>query len=385
MTLFDGVSFFILLLLLLIPAVVLGIGQRKRSAYILVISLLMDALAIGRDVRAWGFFLLYLLFELVLLRVYLHIRKSYGRNGRYYACALMLSILPLALAKISEITPMSAFQILGISYLTFKVCQIIIEIYDGLIEEVPLAETLSFLLFFPAISSGPIDRSRRYGEDLRRIIPREEYLELVGEGLWKILLGAAYKFVFAAIFYHGVEFFAASYNFTAQVGYAYSYGLYMFFDFAGYSSMAVGASYMLGICTPDNFRQPFLAVDMIDFWNRWHITLSLWFKDFIFTRFVMHAMRGKWFKSKLNAASAAYLVDMLVMGVWHGLTIYYLLYGLYHGLLLMGTQIWHKKSKFHKKNKKKLWYNVMSWLITMQLVMFGFLLFSGHLTAGFGW
>ena len=384
MSLFQGADFFCILIVLLIPALVLGVREKNRKWYILITSIIIDALAIGRDLRMWIFFLIFLAWESLLVRRYLKVRSERGRDAKWYRIYLCAAIIPLVLGKISEVVPMSVFQILGISYLTFKACQVIIETYDGIIKEISVSDFLTFLLFFPAISSGPIDRSRRFDEDLHERIDKNRYLELVGDGLWKLLLGVAYKFAFAAAAYHALTYFEESYTFTAQLAYAYSYGIYMFFDFAGYSLMAVGVSYMLGIRIPDNFNKPFLAVDMLDFWNRWHMTLSFWFKDFIFTRFVMKALKGKWFKSKLQAASYGFLVDMMVMGVWHGLKSYYVLYGLYHGLLLMLTEVWQKKSKFHKKHKKERWYKVVSWAITMQLVMFGFLLFSGHLTAGFG-
>ena len=93
----------------------------------------------------------------------------------------------------------------------------------------------------------------------------------------------------------------------------------------------------------------------------------------------MQSMRHKWFKDRLHTACAGFIVNMFVMGIWHGLTGYYILYGLYHGILLAANEIWQKKSKFYKKHKKEKWYQVLSWAVTMQLVMFGFLLFSGHL------
>lgn len=136
---------------------------------------------------------------------------------------------------------------------------------------------------------------------------------------------------------------------------------------------------MLGICVPDNFRKPFVSIDMKDFWARWHISLSEWFRDFVFSRFVMLGMKNKWFKDRLKGASVGFLVNMLLMGVWHGLSLHYIVYGLYHGLLLAGTEIYQKKAGFYKKNKKKRWYRVLSWFVTLNLVMFGFLIFSGHL------
>ena len=130
---------------------------------------------------------------------------------------------------------------------------------------------------------------------------------------------------------------------------------YLFFDFAGYSSMAVGTSYLLGIRTPDNFNRPFLSIDMKDFWNRWHITLSSWFRDFIFTRFMVDSARKKRFKSRLNGAAAGLILNMTIMGIWHGLEPHYIIYGVYHGLILAVTEIYQKKSKFYRNHKDKGW------------------------------
>lgn len=378
-TLFGDFSFFLLLALLLIPAFVLGYLEKPRRYYILFASIVFDCLAIGNDTAHIMFFVLYMVWEIVLLRLYVSVREKRGREGHIYAVFLVLCILPLALSKISGFLPIKLFQILGISYLTFKAAQIIIETYDGLIKELSVLDTLNFLLFFPCISSGPIDRSRRYEEDLKGAIPRAEYLELAGDGLFKLMLGLLYKVVLASLCYKGVQLFEESLGFSALVGYAYAYGLYMFFDFAGYSLMAVGVSQFFGIRTPANFDKPFLSKDIKDFWDRWHISLSHWFRDFLFSRFVMQSMRHKWFGDRLKTACAGFIVDMFVMGIWHGITPYYILYGLYHGVLLALTEVWQKKSKFYKKHKKDKWYRVLSWALTMQMVMFGFLLFSGKL------
>ena len=150
--------------------------------------------------------------------------------------------------------------------------------------------------------------------------------------------------------------------------------------------MAVGTSYILGVKAPDNFRLPFISKDIKEFWDRWHISLSHWFRDFIFSRFIMTAIRKKWFKTRLTGASIGFIINMLVMGAWHGLTVSYLLYGLYHGVLLALTEIYQKKARFYKKYKKKKWYQAVSCFVTFQLVMFGFYIFSGRMietAAGF--
>lgn len=378
MSFFGNFEFFILLGMILLPAVVMGIRQKPLGFYRLVSSLLMIFIVIGKDGKQVLFFLLFYLIELHLVRLYGLLRKKYGRNSTIYGHFIALSILPLVLCKFSGVFHFQLFQFLGISYITFRIVQIIIELYDGVIEEVKALELTEFILFFPTFSSGPIDRSRRFLGDWNQIYSREEYLDLLGEGLQKLLIGIGYKFALAAVFYHIMEDMAIHMNAPFHtIAYAYCYGFYLFFDFAGYSLMAIGSSYILGIKTPENFNKPFLSKDMKEFWNRWHMTLSFWFRDFIFSRFMMKSIRGKWFSSKLQGASAGFLVNMMIMGVWHGITSYYILYGFYQGALLALTEIYQKKSKFYSKNKQKKWYQFGSWFITLNLVMFGFFIFSG--------
>ena len=157
------------------------------------------------------------------------------------------------------------------------------------------------------------------------------------------------------------------------------YGFYLFFDFAGYSLMAMGASYCFGIKTPRNFRAPFLALDVRDFWDRWHMTLSTWLRDFVFMRAVKSATRRKLFKDRLQTACAGYMANFMLMGAWHGLTVDYLVYGAYYGVLMGATDVYQKKSSFHKKHKKKKWYKVLQWFVTINLVMLGMAIFSGQM------
>lgn len=380
MSFFGDLQFFICLIILLIPAIFLGVMEKSLKGYRLLSSLIFIFLVIGSDKKQLLFWGIFFLIEFLTVSIYLKLRKKYGRNNNIYTLFLVISIIPLVLCKLSGILPFHLFQILGISYVTFRTAQIIIEIFDGVINEINFLEFTGFLIFFPSISSGPIDRSRRFSEDWNKVYKRNEYLNLLGDGIEKILIGILYKFVLAAIFYKIEESFIESYSFLSMLFYGYGYGFYMFFDFAGYSLMAIGTSYILGIKTPENFNKPFISKDIKEFWDRWHITLSHWFRDFVFSRFVMKCIKKKWFSTKLQRASVGFIVNMLVMGVWHGITPYYILYGLYHGILLAVTETYQKKSKFYKKNKKKKWYQVLSWFITINLVMFGFLIFSGRFT-----
>lgn len=378
MSMFEDLSFFLVLLAALIPAVILGLREKPLRVYSLFLSLLFIALTLWDKPAQLAYLAAFYVLSAGSVKAYAALYRRMGRKGWLYAVFLTLTLAPLLIFKISGLFHGSIFAFLGVSYLTFKTVQVIIEIYDGIIKDVSLFDFSSFLLFFPTLSSGPIDRSRRFEADLRTVPSREDYAGLAAEGLRKLLLGAVYKFVLSALVYKLVLICSERYTVIHLIGYAYSYGVYMFFDFAGYSLMAIGAGYILGIRTPENFNHPFLSTDMKDFWNRWHISLSHWFRDFIFTRFMMRAIKGKWFRSRLTGAFVGFLVNMLIMGLWHGLDLSYILYGLYHGLILGFTEIYQKKSKFYKKNKTKTAYRLASWFVTLNLVMFGFLIFSGH-------
>ncbi len=378
MSFFSGLDFFVCLFILLIPAIILGIKEKSIKWYSFLLSLLFILFIYDKTQILYLF--IYVLFVIDLIYGYLLLRNRFGRNKYIYYNALFLSLLPLLVYKLSLFFSLSIFGFLGISYICFRVIQIIIEIYDGIITEINIKQLVRFLLFFPSLSSGPIDRSRRFNEDENKQLSKKEYLELLGTGIYKIALGMFYKIVLSNIFNNILQTqFVGHYKPIYLLGYAYVYGLYMFFDFAGYSHMAIGTSYVLGIRLPENFNKPFLSIDIKDFWNRWHISLSTWFRDFIFSRFMLASTRNKWFNSRLTAASIGLIVNMLVMGIWHGINFWYIVYGLYHGIILAIVEIYQKKSNFYKINKNKKWYIALSWFINLNIVMFGFLIFSGYL------
>ncbi len=378
MILFGELYFFACAAILLIPAIILGVLEKPIKYYGFLLTVVFVGLALWEKPVDIIYMVSYLILELVLVLFYLRIRSNHGRKRGWFWTFLMLSLAPLIICKVAGLFGQNIFAFMGISYMTFKSVQVIIEIYDDLIKEVKPFDFIYFLSFFPALSSGPIDRSRRFDEDLSLIRPKADYLELVGLGLFKICKGLVYKFVLAQAVYQAITYLGGGGSLLSNVIYMYSYGFYLFFDFAGYSLMAIGTSYILGIVTPKNFDEPFISIDIKDFWDRWHITLSHWFRDFVFSRFMMASIRGKWFKDKLTGACIGFMINMLLMGLWHGLSLSYILYGLYHGVLLAITEVYQKKSKFYKKHKKDKWYKFVSWFITFNLVMFGFFIFSGR-------
>ena len=373
MNYFEGNEFFLLLFVVLLIGFVLNYFGKRKDYYILSLSILFAGAIYGKSKSMVVYLLAFIIYQYVLVFI------AQRMDSKRLKPLVMLSILPLVVNKVFAITQLHLLAFIGISYMSFKTIQIMLEISDGLIKErISVKDYLQFLLFFPTVSSGPIDRSRRFLKEINEVMPRKDYLELAGDGIYRIVLGLLYKVVLSTYVYQILLALSNTGTVVYSIKYMYLYTLYLFFDFAGYSLMAVGSSNILGIQTPMNFNKPFLSIDIKDFWTRWHITLSTWLRDFVFSRVLMQVIRKKWFKNRLHNAAYAYMVNMLVMGFWHGISVSYIAYGFYHGILMSGFEIYQKKSNFYKKHKNKTWYKLISWFVTMNLVMVGFFIFSGE-------
>jgi membrane protein involved in D-alanine export len=264
---------------------------------------------------------------------------------------------------------------------TFRSLDVLIGIQDGVIQRLDPIRYLSFLLFFPAISSGPIDRYRRFSDDWERQRSTSEVLVDIDAGIHRIFTGFLYKFVLAALIQqHWMDPVSQQAGILPVASYMYAYTLYLFFDFAGYSAFAVGFSHLLGVRSPENFDRPFLARDIRDFWNRWHMSLSSWFRDHIYNRFIFSALKGRWFRSPQLASTAGYLLTMGLMGLWHGTAAHFLAYGLYHGILMAITSMLDRRFRANRLLNSPAWsWRLASIFLTFHLVAFGLLIFSGRL------
>lgn len=367
-----------ILLLTAIPAVILGLREKNIKYYGMIATAFMILLIVGVNVRL-SFLIAFMGLEIIVVKGYEYVRKKTD-SKLVYRLFLLASMSPIIINKISPLTSFGAIGFIGISYLNFRTIQMVIEIYDGAIKEVKISTMLYFVLFFPTLSSGPIDRSRRFEKDLEKKIPKEEYIDdYLIPGIKKIFMGVGYKFVIAFLVNtYWMSKIPSEINFVNAMSYMYAYSLYLFFDFGGYSLFAVGTSYIFGIKAPDNFDKPFLSKDMKEFWTRWHISLSRWFGDYIFSRFVIASMRKKRFKKRATASHVAQMITMITMGFWHGLTWFYIVYGIYQGVVLVLTDMYQKKSKFYKQHKKDKWFEIVQIVITFHIACFGLLIFSGY-------
>jgi membrane protein involved in D-alanine export len=297
-----------------------------------------------------------------------------------FPAALLLGLLPLVGARfLPQAVPDAQLGFLGLSYVTFRSLDVIFGVRDRLIVSLPATQFLAFLFFFPAISSGPIDRYRRFSQDWKRTRSASEFRHDLDGAVHRVFTGFLHKFILAALIKTYWIDRLTDGGPLSMISYMYGYTLYLYFDFAGYSAFAVGISYLLGIHTPENFNRPFLAGNIKDFWNRWHISLSTWLRDHVYMRFMLAAAAGRWFAGKYTASYLGFFLTFGLMGLWHGIEPYYLLYGLYHGTLVVGHDLFTRWNK-----PRRVWGNGPLWraagtLITFHVVCLGFLLFSGRI------
>ncbi len=391
---YSNPIYFVWLAVALLPLMV-GLYFGKRFVvYQTIISGIFLLLIFGGSKWQQGLALIgYIIYQFTVVGGYAAYKKHANQTW-VFVSMVSLSIMPLVIVKLTpaiEVGQQSLIGFLGISYLTFKSVQMIMEMRDGTIKKFVPIMFARFLLFFPTISSGPIDRYRRFQHDYVQVPTREHYLEMVAQAVHYIFLGFLYKFILGYFFgtvmlpqiaqvaiSHRAAFFHTGIS-LALIEYMYTYSMYLFFDFAGYSLFAVAASYLMGIETPMNFDHPFKARNIKDFWNRWHMTLSFWFRDFIFMRLTFFIMKHHLIKKRTRIPQAAYLVNFLIMGFWHGVTWYYIVYGLFHAGAIIINDYWLAYKKKNPQLPHNRWTEGLAIFITFNVVCFSFLIFSGFL------
>ncbi|MFK4308318.1 membrane protein involved in D-alanine export [Bacillus sp. RC242] len=388
MTAYGSFYFFAIVGILLIPTIIAGLKGKMLRKYNAVLTLVMLVIIFSDKPKQAIMLAAFIIWQYALIKGYLILRKQ--NNSTFTFCiAVILSILPLILAKIAPFVPELHFIVFaGMSYVTFRAVQMVFEVRDNLIKELSFFNFWEFVLFFPAISSGPIDRYRRFQKDIQKPPSAEVYQKLLYTGINRIFQGFLYKFIIAHLIttYLVKAVFANQDTLLSNVIFMYATSMQLFFDFAGYSAFVIGISYMMGIKTPENFNKPFLSRNIKDFWNRWHMSLSFWFRDFIYMRFVFFATKKKLIKNRYTISYIGAFLNFFIMGIWHiqgSAVAQYVIYGLYHAALFILFDIFERKNKKHKFWPNNKFTHVLAIVITFHVVCFGFLIFSGHLNRYF--
>ena len=269
--------------------------------------------------------------------------------------------------------PQMAFP-LGVSFFTVTQIMYLVDCYEEILPAGSLFDHASFVAFFPYVISGPLGRAKRMrhqlanfgAADIGQGMTREEML---ARGIFHFAIGLFKKAVFANAFAQVANWGSAAAvhpSALEQWIFSVSYMMELYFDFSGYSDMAIGSAMMLGIEIPRNFDRPYSATSIIDFWQRWHISLTSFITAYLYTPIL------KSFKKRtLLASSIATFLAMGIAGLWHGAAWTFVIYGALHGIYLSVAQYWRKK-------KIAPIPSFVGWLMTFTAVNIADTFFAAH-------
>jgi D-alanyl-lipoteichoic acid acyltransferase DltB (MBOAT superfamily) len=283
---------------------------------------------------------------------------------------------PLYLAQVSDL------QWLGFSYVSFRLIHTLRDRQTGKLPALTLREYLTYLIFFPAYTAGPIDRAERFIKDYRAL-PNLDAARTI-EGVSRIAIGLFKKFVIA----DSLALFALNTtkaNEALAAGglwvllYAYTFRIY--FDFSGYSDIAIGLGRLFGVNLPENFDRPYLKDNITAFWQSWHITLSTWVRFYVFTPLSRVLLSRPRKPSPTVVVLVTQLATMVAIGLWHGITLNFVIWGVWHGLGLFVHKLFTDRTRTFYQNlsQRPRLRRAASWggiLLTFHFVALGWVWFA---------
>lgn len=332
---------------------------------------------IGFSLWFYGYFsvnyLLIMMFSIVAnYSIYILLKRFSGRRKFILAGGVTLNLLVLFYFKYFDFfleninilfktaIPMRNILLpLGISFFTFQQISFLVDTYHGEIEECSVVDYSLFVSFFPQLIAGPIVTHSEMLPQFERIGKNRFDLLDFENGIYIFILGLAKKVLIADTFGKAVDFGYSSVsmlNSSDTLLVILFYTLQLYFDFSGYCDMAIGIGKMFGIKIPVNFNSPFKAVNIIDFWKRWHITLARFLTKNIYIP--LGGNRKGHIRTYLNL-----LIVYFISGFWHGAGFHYILWGVLHGILYVLTRITKSFAK-EKQNKESKWKRIVGVVLT---------------------
>lgn len=336
----------------------------------------------------WGLWFAAVLFASAVMNFLLGMWLRRKPSALVLAIGIMLNLALLGsfkyLPEVALSLPLSSLQRfshlalpLGISFWTFQAMSYLFDLYREEEIDPSFVEFVLYMAFFPVVVSGPICRmpdmlpqfrseqttaTRDIGRGLSRIatgVLMMQLARLLGQG---ILSGDGINSGFDRL---------TQWSGTDVWCLAFGYGLQLFFDFAGYSHIAIGVALALGFTVPENFARPFQSTTPSIFWTRWHMSLSFWIRDYVFLPLAV-VRREVWWRN------LALVVSMILFGLWHKASVLFILWGFYHGVLLvLHRQVQGVQRKFNWTPSTALW-TPFSWAVTISLVSLGWIFFRAH-------
>jgi alginate O-acetyltransferase complex protein AlgI len=270
---------------------------------------------------------------------------------------------------------------LGFSYIAFRLIHVLRDKQMARLPELSLPEFATYVVFFPSLAAGPIDRAERFAQDLRKDFALSQD-EILSAGQ-RIFLGLFKKFVIA----DALALIALNDALATQVrttGWmwivVYAYAFQIYFDFSGYTDIAIGIAQLVGIKLPENFAAPYTKPNLTQFWNNWHMTLTQWFRSYFFNPF------NRWMRGLKNVPAwtmilVGQMTTMLLIGLWHGITLNFIFWGLWHGLGLFLQNRWsefvrRRYPDFGQNSRFQPALQIGGILLTFHFVVLGWVFFA---------
>ena len=291
-------------------------------------------------------------------------------------------VIRYALGRPSTNAAATDLRWIGFSYIAFRLLHTIRDRQSGRLPVVTLPEYVTYVIFFPALTAGPIDRIERFIQDLRRPISLSaEDLSIAGKrlvvGLFKKLVLADSLAIIALNSTNAVQTRTAGWMWVLL----YAYTFQIFFDFSGYTDIAIGIGWFLGFRLPENFANPYIKPNLTQFWNSWHMTLTQWFRAYFFNPFTRFLRSSKHPMPVPAMIFLTQISTMILIGLWHGATWNFILWGLWHGVGLFAQNRWSGiirpwAARLETRPALKMSLAVVSAFLTFQYVALGWVWFA---------
>ncbi len=327
---------------------------RARAATLAAASLL----AVAFVVRLNPIWILLLVITSVWIFAGLRLTRALGESRPFLASWLVFLpvLIPWVLGKQAVAlawTPLTILYFVGFSFYLIKAWTLIKDFHDGRIEQLDPLVMLAYFFFFPAYIAGPMHYFGEFDRTLRNpsALSGERLVDIV----FRILLGFV-KIKLVAALFTPVSLEAASaagrLGWRSLVIGSFAYSIVIWADFSGYSDLAIGTARLLGIETPENFNYPYAAANIREFWQRWHITFSRVLTGYIFVP-LSRRLQKLFGDRRSPVLILAYLVTFLFCGYWHGPTLNFLLWGIYHGIGLLVYDLYRQGTMQRRLRRKE--------------------------------
>ena len=271
---------------------------------------------------------------------------------------------------------------LGFSYLSFRIIHVLVDRLHGRLKDIKLGEYLIFTIFYPSFLAGPLDRMQRFRKDLNHLKPINsedtfQNLARLSRGLFRKFILADTLAVFAVSSINAAQVKSSGWLWVMTIAYSFQ----LLLDFAGYTDIAIAAGGFLGFNLPENFNRPYLQPNLTQFWNRWHISLTQWIRSYFYNPLTRYLRRN----SQIPVIIVIFVTQMstmIVIGLWHGISLNFLIWGIWHGFGLFIHNRWSNtlglriKTLGEKRHGLQPLIHASSILLTFLYTSIGWLWFS---------